>query len=525
MLPRNLKLYPSWDVQKTPIPPRSRLYHLEPIGVGTPYVESLTGYVARLAQQHCVTTRRLILNEIAPYLRLHKNSSDYQTDNISHVLGIKTRRAALNGTGLMATNLLSALSTLTQMDKLHLLTLLTWEKVFPNRGLFHHQRTWCPKCYQEWHDNNKCIYEPLIWSINAVVICPIHHNCLAYQCPHCNQSMSVISGNSIPGYCSQCGHWLGNDKIKKVYTSPLSSEFERNRLLASINSLGELIAQSPSINSPPARNRISNVLSTYVAEVFGGNIAAASRFLKTEKATLSSWCKGKAIPGLNHLLLLTQNLDISLIDFLTSDKLLADLKNNFSSSEPVVLKHPRKSYKKISSGRKQVLNIVLQEVINEEPPPSLEDVALRLRYRPLVLQYHFSELCQKIKVRHADYKKVHQQQKIQPVLEAALKEYPPPSLLEITRRLGYKNNSYLYRYFPELSYSISKRYQEHLIASGHEKRRRIRQEIFEAAQLLHSQGYKPTQSRVTKLLKKPGVILNSYSRSYLREVQINLGYE
>ena len=172
-----------------------------------------------------------------------------------------------------------------------------------------------------------------------------------------------------------------------------------------------------------------------------------------------------------------------------------------------------------------VLNIVLQEVINEEPPPSLEDVALRLRYRPLVLQYHFSELCQKIKVRHADYKKVHQQQKIQPVLEAALKEYPPPSLLEITRRLGYKNNSYLYRYFPELSYSISKRYQENLIASGQEKRQRIRQEIFEAAQLLHSQGHKPTQSRVTKLLKKPGVILNSYARSYLREVQINLGYE
>ena len=138
MLAANLKLYPSWNVQKTPIPPRSRLYHLEPIGVGTPYVESLTGYVARLAQQHCVTTRRLILNEIAPYLRLHKNFSDHQTDNISHVLGIQTRRAALNGTGLMASKLLSALSILTQNTRLHFLTLLSWGKVFPNRGLLHH---------------------------------------------------------------------------------------------------------------------------------------------------------------------------------------------------------------------------------------------------------------------------------------------------------------------------------------------------------------------------------------------------
>ena len=171
MLAATLKLYPWWDVQKTPIPPRSHLYHLEPIGVGTPYVESLTGYVTRLAQQHCVTTRRLILNEIAPYLLKRTKLSDYQTDNISHVLGIDTHRVALNGTGLMASNLVDALSTLTQNTKLHFLTLLTWGKVFPNRGLLHHQRTWCPLCYQEWHDNDKSIYEPLLWSIHAVVIC------------------------------------------------------------------------------------------------------------------------------------------------------------------------------------------------------------------------------------------------------------------------------------------------------------------------------------------------------------------
>ncbi|MEO1431266.1 MAG: hypothetical protein AAFV71_19830 [Cyanobacteria bacterium J06633_8] len=71
-----------------------------------------------------VEMKRLILNEIAPYLRLHKNSYDYQTDNISHVLGIKTRRAALNGTGLMASKLLRGLSKLTQIDKLHFLTVV-----------------------------------------------------------------------------------------------------------------------------------------------------------------------------------------------------------------------------------------------------------------------------------------------------------------------------------------------------------------------------------------------------------------
>lgn len=82
------------------------------------------------------------------------------------------------------------------------------------------------------------------------------------------------------------------------------------------------------------------------------------------------------------------------------------------------------------------------------------------------------------------------QQKIQPVLELALQEFPPPSFQEISRRLGYKNNSYLYRYFPELSRSITKRYKEYNKAIGEEKRELVCQEIQNVAQLLHSQGQK-----------------------------------
>lgn len=178
-------------------------------------IVSLTGYVARLAQQHCITTRRLILNEIATYLGLCTEFSDYQTQNISHIIGIDRHRTALNGTGLMAKNLVGALSALTRNTNLHFLTLLTWRQVFPNRGLLRHQRAWCPNCYQEWRNNDKSIYEPLLWSINAVVICPTHHNCLLEQCPYSHQSMTIISGNSVPGHCNKCGHWLGSSGIKK----------------------------------------------------------------------------------------------------------------------------------------------------------------------------------------------------------------------------------------------------------------------------------------------------------------------
>lgn len=231
------------------------------------------------------------------------------------------------------------------------------------------------------------------------------------------------------------------------------------------------------------------------------------------------------IPQIDNLLVLTHYLELSLLDFLTTDVLLAESKNILKEPKLNVVKQSRKSYTHLNLERKQVLNVVLIEVLKEYPAPSLEDVALRLRYRPLVLQYHFPSLCESIKIRHAEYRKVSKQQKIQPILEAALKEFPPPSLLSINRRLGYKNNSYLYRYFSELSREISKRYKEYQKARGQEKRERICQEIIDIAQLLHETGHKPTQARVTKLLSKPAVMLSWYAKKTLRDVQSSLGYE
>lgn len=40
--------FESWSLSSPPVPPRSQLYSLQPVGVGTGMVESLTGYVARL---------------------------------------------------------------------------------------------------------------------------------------------------------------------------------------------------------------------------------------------------------------------------------------------------------------------------------------------------------------------------------------------------------------------------------------------------------------------------------------------
>ncbi len=55
-----LPVFDSWDCVSQPLPPRSQLYALEPIGIGTAIVESLSGYVARLADAHSLSVGDIV---------------------------------------------------------------------------------------------------------------------------------------------------------------------------------------------------------------------------------------------------------------------------------------------------------------------------------------------------------------------------------------------------------------------------------------------------------------------------------
>ena len=53
---RSAPVYGAWETV-LPVPTRcSYLYSLQPIGIGTPAVESFTGYITRLAAAHAVET-------------------------------------------------------------------------------------------------------------------------------------------------------------------------------------------------------------------------------------------------------------------------------------------------------------------------------------------------------------------------------------------------------------------------------------------------------------------------------------
>lgn len=186
-----LTTYKSLDFSLPKLPPRSSLNQLQPNALGTPLVESLTGYVARLAESHCVPTGILILSKIAPLVKEGYVFAGRE-GGINPIFGSGTR--ALNGTGAMAANLVQAIEALTLCSDLRFLTMLPWAEVLPARDLPKTVHAWCPICYEEWRSSGRMIYEPLLWSLAVVTICPTYVKPLCTQCPHCQKQLPCWHG-------------------------------------------------------------------------------------------------------------------------------------------------------------------------------------------------------------------------------------------------------------------------------------------------------------------------------------------
>src|SRR3989440_11331587 len=145
------------------IPPRSRLYSLEPVGIGTAYVESLSGYISRLAKEHFISTNLLMSKIVAPLI--------CKPGSINDRGQFKGYAKAANGLGIMATDLSKVLEPLTLRNDLRFTTMVPWAGVLPPHFLIKPIRAWCPRCYEEWQASNQVVYEPLIWALAPVTAC------------------------------------------------------------------------------------------------------------------------------------------------------------------------------------------------------------------------------------------------------------------------------------------------------------------------------------------------------------------
>src|SRR6266567_2658548 len=249
-----MKSYQVWDETIPSIPPRSRLYCLEPIGVRTPSVECLTSYIARLAEEHCVTLKDLMTRVIFP-------SQDQDFTKPEHYRHLTTfwgqNCSSLNGSSSIAEHWVAVMQNLTSCDSLRFLTMLTWSEVTPIRKLVRQRKAWCPTCYDDWRQAHQVLYDPLLWALQSVQMCPRHRRQLVTVCPRCRASLPFLSPVALPGYCPHCAGWLGGALAgeEAASTSIDRDDFEKQCWIAVHT--GELLAAAPDLAVVPAKEQIA----------------------------------------------------------------------------------------------------------------------------------------------------------------------------------------------------------------------------------------------------------------------------
>jgi hypothetical protein len=393
---KDLTIYNSWNINYPSIPVRSRLFQLEPIGIGTPYVESLTSYLTRLAESHTVLLGDLVAKQINPIVPKTYQSRD--------LFCTKHPSGTANSTGIVAKYLLSALKQLTLREDLDNLTLLKWSQVFPQRKLIHPIKQWCPACYQEQHSQSNTVYEQLLWFLKPVKICPLHKIFLECTCPHCYQKLPSLARNSRVGYCNNCEQWLGSTINNELLQT---KEQEWNLWVAT--NVGEILATSSCISKIITKDKISKSMQICIEQMTEGNIAAFARLIKSPKNQVWGWNNGKVIPQLNILLKISAFTGLSLLDFLTKD----DFKTDYLFDDTKLVNRRKTTISKqkfnFSLAEESLKKILSNSSL---PPPSMCDVAKQLGYHRRTLTKKFPELCKQISANYLEYQKNSRTQRI-----------------------------------------------------------------------------------------------------------------
>jgi hypothetical protein len=163
---------------------------------------------------------------------------------------IKLARS-INGSEGTAKKWVKALEYLTLRTDLRCLTMLTWTDVVAARHLFRPNKAWCPSCYEEWYRNDRIVYAPLLWSINAVTACVRHVTLLRERCHHCGRQHSYLTACLVPGYCPYCKQWLGRSEnlVTSIDYKLRGEQLKWQSWVA--EHLGRLLASVPYLVAPP----------------------------------------------------------------------------------------------------------------------------------------------------------------------------------------------------------------------------------------------------------------------------------
>jgi len=571
-----LERYEEWDETIPPLPSRSRLYRLEPIGIGTPYVESLTSYIARLAELHCISPKTLVMYEILPL----QNRPITSPSHYYRLSGFwNENSAALNSVGPMTRQWVETIQLLTARDDLHLLTMLAWGEVIALMKTVRRSKAWCAECYEQWRRSCQTIYEPLLWSLNGIDMCPQHRRPLVAQCPQCQESLPFLTQVSRPGYCSRCACWLGKDRGSQDIEVAVCDTAEWKQKLWNAEVGGNLLAAVPGLAMVPPKEQIAAMMKACLDHYTRGNMSALARLLKVDVQIVWAYLHYEDVPTFAALLNLCYLLSIPPLEFLTGNPDILETRPRMAANH--VSAPPRSKRKRIREDDILRIRQALERALAEEvdPFPCLQDIARDIGYHRSTLSRHCPDLCRGANKRYRhQWTSDESQARMRKVLETALaaeecmplkavaeqlvcdattlRNYfpdlcsaivmryrqrvdyeliqnrlehilsssePTPSIAQVAREMGY-GRVVLWNNFPQLCKRVSAQRRAERRKLRGERLTRTCDEIRRAAFMLHTQGVYPSARQVFQQLGEPHALRTKEGHEAWCQVLEELGY-
>jgi hypothetical protein len=349
-------------VKDLALPPRSRLVRLEPIGLGSPYVESLSSYYMRLSALHGLSPQRLAREIVFP--ERSKRVAPCWTN-----FDDSWKNPSFNGARFTCGKWVLALEGLTRFQGLHRLTLLFLLGRASTRGLMSITLRWCPACIQDGTIQGTP-YSQLLWSIQGVRTCPLHQTTLVDRC-RCGFSAPLRSGTvqCLPHICHRCAESLSLGP-RRPKDPPTPRSLRRSKLVADL-------LVSDLANGPLAKDRgLADFLTDSISWHCNGNAARLGHCLGVRSSTLNGWTHGTHFPDFRHIISIAEAHACSIADVLCgrTEAITQSPRLENESCFPQMTNCRKRSvvdWNFVAEGMKELLAM--------DPPISLLEASRRLR--------------------------------------------------------------------------------------------------------------------------------------------------
>lgn len=373
----DLEVYPFIETNIPHINNASVLYRLDPLGLGSEDVESLTSYITRLAYAHNLYVTTLLYHLIKPYFS--EKYSDY-----INVYNYGTYK--VNGNGDLAIETVRILENLTGYKDLSSLTLVSFSSLISNVSLMEHHKSWCPICYEEMKMNSKPIYDKLIWTFKDYKYCFKHHLKLFKKCQNCNAVQKELSRKSRIGFCQYCHVWLGQNFMKKQNNNYNTTD-ENRELHVSSNIESLILHRKTKTYSSENLSKALSIIkdnyfripkASFCKKELGMNFNAYTSYIYMEKK-----------PILESLIRISLMFNVSLKEILSNEFIVEDKVHPIIIPPTKILENKEIDLDKI----RKYLEDYLQ--LRKELKP-LHKLADDLQYSYVTIRKYFPDLCNKI---------------------------------------------------------------------------------------------------------------------------------